>query len=109
MAGSQGVGWGYHRRLCCGSGVQGGLQTAIPHLSEAAEGARDQQLLKLWQILYWAADEGLELGNISGPISSQFFMVAIPQKYSRRRCPQGAALSDPALVTGREPHVTRWE
>ena len=47
VAGSQGVGWGYHRRLCCGSGVQGGLQTAIPHLSEAAEGARGQQLLKL--------------------------------------------------------------
>lgn len=25
-----------------------GLQTAVPHLSEAAEGVRDQQLLKPW-------------------------------------------------------------
>lgn len=69
---SQGVGWGYRRRLCCGSGVQGRLQTAVPHLYEAAEGARDQQLLKLWQMLYWAADEGLELGNVLGPISANF-------------------------------------
>lgn len=65
-----------------GLGCRGRLQTAVPHLSEAAEGARDQQLLKLWQMLYWAADEGLELGNVLGPISSQFFMVAIPLKHS---------------------------
>lgn len=29
-------------------GEEWGLQTAVPHLSEAAEGVRDQQLLKPW-------------------------------------------------------------
>lgn len=60
--GSQGVGRGHHRKLCCGSGM-GDLQTTVPHLSEAAEVARDKQLLKLWSMSRWAVHEGLDLGN----------------------------------------------
>lgn len=60
----------------------GGACRLLSLTSEAAEGARDQQQLKLWQMLYRAADESLELGNVLGPIFSQFFMVAIPLKHS---------------------------